>query len=133
MPPMEAFVTEGNVEIFLSRLHTTWNACDRDMLLRLLCQEQARMGFSRGHLKNGETRVLESRERLRKQREIVAQLGSQDQAAARLPCSWNAGEDPDAARAALEQLTQGAGRQKAMTIRSGIGSCSLDSDQGGAA
>ena len=81
MSPMEVFVTEGNVEIYLSRLHRTWNACDRDMLLRLLCQEEARMGFSREHLENGEKRVLEGRERLRKQRELVAQLGSQDQAA----------------------------------------------------
>ena len=80
MPPMKAFVTEGNVEIFLSRLNTTWNACDRDMLLRLLCQEQARMGFSHGHLENGERRVFDGRERLKKQRKLVAQLASQDQA-----------------------------------------------------
>ena len=78
---MEAFVTEGNVEIYLSRLHSTWNACDRDMLLRLLCEEMARMGFNHGHLENGERRVLEGRERLEKHRELVAQLGSQDPAA----------------------------------------------------
>ena len=48
---MDVFVTEGNVEIYLSRLHTTWNALGRDKLRRLVCEDQARMGFSREHIK----------------------------------------------------------------------------------
>ena len=81
MPPMDVFVTEGNVEIYLSRLHTTWNALGRDKLRRLVCEDQARMGFSREHIENGERRAREGRERLKKQRELVAQLDLQDQTA----------------------------------------------------
>jgi hypothetical protein len=70
--PMGVFVTEGNVEIYLSRLHTTWNLEERDKLLRLLAREEAQMGLNREHLENGERRVSEGRERIAKQRRIVA-------------------------------------------------------------
>ena len=71
MSPMDVFVAEGNVEIYLSRLHATWRPEVRDALLRLVCDEEARMGHSREHLENGERRVIEGKERLRKQRELI--------------------------------------------------------------
>jgi hypothetical protein len=74
MNPMNVFLTEGNVEIYLSRLHATWNAEERDKLLRLLLQEEAHMGASREHLENGERRVSEGRDRIAKQRQAVAGL-----------------------------------------------------------
>ena len=80
MSPMDVFVTEGNVDIYLSKLHTTWNVRERDTLLRLVCQEEARMGLSREHLENGERRVAEGWERLRRQRELVARLRLEEQA-----------------------------------------------------
>jgi hypothetical protein len=83
MSPMNVFVTEGNVEIYLSKFHTTWNVQERDMLLRLVRQEEDRMGLSREHLENGERRVAEGRERLRRQRELVTELRLQEQAGRR--------------------------------------------------
>jgi hypothetical protein len=80
MSPMNVFVTEGNVEIYLSKLHTTWNVQERDMLLRLVGQEMARMGLSREHLENGERRVAQGKERVRRQRALVAELHLQEQA-----------------------------------------------------
>jgi hypothetical protein len=72
MNPFNAFVTEGNVEIYLSRLHTTLNRIDRDNLLRLLAAEQAKMGGRREHLENGERRVADGLVRLQNQRDLVA-------------------------------------------------------------
>ncbi len=61
--PMNDFLTEGNVEIYLSRLHNAWDVGARDVLLRLLVEEDGRMGQSRVHFENGE-----------RQREIVQSL-----------------------------------------------------------
>lgn len=72
--PMKVFLTEGNVEIYLSRLHTTWNPEDRDKLLRLLVREESSMGASREHLENGERRVSEGRDRIDRQRRLVADI-----------------------------------------------------------
>jgi hypothetical protein len=74
MVSMNVFLTESNVEIYLSRLHTTWNAEDRDKLLRLLVREESQMGFSREHLENGERRTMEGRDRVTRQRELVANI-----------------------------------------------------------
>ncbi len=72
--PMNVFVTETNVEIYLSRLHETWDAETRDTLLRLLAQEESQMGNSREHFENGERRVSEGRARVEKQRQMVNRL-----------------------------------------------------------
>jgi hypothetical protein len=69
---MRVFLTEGNVEIYLSQLHTTWNPDERDKLLRLLVREESSMGASREHLENGERRVSEGRDRIDRQRRLVA-------------------------------------------------------------
>jgi hypothetical protein len=41
---MNVFLTEGNVEIYLSKLHLTWKPEERDKLLRLLAREEQQMG-----------------------------------------------------------------------------------------
>ncbi|MBY0320846.1 MAG: hypothetical protein K2X72_19135 [Reyranella sp.] len=80
--PMSVFLTEGNVEIYLSRLHTTWSLEERDRLLRLLVQEESRMGTSREHLENGERRVSDGRDRIIRQRRLVADIPPPERAAA---------------------------------------------------
>ena len=76
MTPLNVFVTEGNVEIYLSKLHTTQDAVERDHLLRLVVEEEARMGLSREHLENGERRVADGRRRIESQRQLVTELSS---------------------------------------------------------
>lgn len=78
MTPLDVFVTEGNVDIYLSRLYLTWDPVERDNLLRLVATEESRMGRSREHLENGERRVAQGRERLDMQREMVARLALPD-------------------------------------------------------
>jgi len=70
---MNVFTTEGNVDIYLSRLHLTWSAEERDKLLRLLVQEEARMGDDREHIERAERRVADGRERVIRQRQLVAE------------------------------------------------------------
>ncbi len=72
--PMSVFLIEGNVEIYLSRLHTTWNPEERDKLLRLLVREEAQMGFGREHLENAQRRVSDGRDRIARQRRLVDNL-----------------------------------------------------------
>jgi len=85
--PMSVFLTEGNVEIYLSRLHTTWDPEERDKLLRLLVQAQ--MGASREHLENGERRVNEGRDRVITQRRPVIDIPLPERARVlKLPCCW---------------------------------------------
>ena len=83
MTPMNVFVTEGNVDIYLSQLHETWNPEDRGKLLQLLIREEAQMGTSREHLEHGERRVSEGRQRVARQRQIVAGNRSSDQPGSR--------------------------------------------------
>jgi hypothetical protein len=71
---MSVFLTEGNVEIYLARLHSTWNPEERDKLLRLLIREESQMGLSREHLENGERRVTDGRDRIARQRRLVADI-----------------------------------------------------------
>ena len=78
MTSREVFVTEGNVDIYLSKLHTTWDEGQRDSLLRLVIAEEARMGLSREHVEYGERRVDDGHKRLARQRELVAQMTSAD-------------------------------------------------------
>lgn len=75
--PLNVFVAEGNVEIYLSKLHETFNPVERDSLLRLLVKEEAAMGIGREHVENGERRVVDGHQRLEKQRAIAAGLPSE--------------------------------------------------------
>ena len=75
--PMNVFLTEGNVDIYLSRLHLTWKPEERDGLLRLLLREEDQMGASREHLERAERRIAEGRELIARQRNIVARLPEQ--------------------------------------------------------
>ncbi len=74
--PVNTFITEGNVEIYLSRLRVTWNSEARDVLVRLLAEELSKMDENRVHFENGERRVFDGRKRLQRQREIVQGLPS---------------------------------------------------------
>ncbi|MBV8187506.1 MAG: hypothetical protein JOY64_27915 [Alphaproteobacteria bacterium] len=74
-------MTEGNMEIYLSKLHTTWSADERDNLLRLVAAEEARMGHQREHLENGERRAAQGRKRIERQREIVASVPAEQREA----------------------------------------------------
>jgi hypothetical protein len=78
MAPIEIFVSEGNVDIYLSKLHEAWDAEARDKLLRLLIAEESRMGFYREHLENSERRVAAGLERIRFQRELVDRLTAEE-------------------------------------------------------
>jgi len=77
MTSLNVFVTESNVELYLSKLYTTINPAERDNLLRLLANEVAAMGYSREHVENGERRMAECRQRLERQRLIVSGLPSE--------------------------------------------------------
>ena len=72
--PLNVFVAEGNVEIYLAKLYKTWNPEERDVLLRLLAIEESQMGVAREHKENGERRVAEGSRRVQQQREVVAAL-----------------------------------------------------------
>ena len=52
------FVTERNIDIYLSRAFETNDLQERDTVLRLLVEEQSRMGARREHLENGHRRSL---------------------------------------------------------------------------
>ena len=76
--PLNVFLREGNVELYLSKLHATWEPAERDTLLRLLAKEESQMGRSREHLENGERRVADGRECLERQRRAIAASPSQE-------------------------------------------------------
>lgn len=69
MAPMNRFVTEHNVDIFVAKLQTTADPQERDNLLRLLSAEQSRMTLAIDHLEDAQRRVDEGRERICRQRE----------------------------------------------------------------
>ena len=77
MTPLDVFVTEHNIDIYLSKLQNALNPNDRDVFLRLLAKELANMGTSREHLENGERRVIDGRQRLERQRIIFTELSLQ--------------------------------------------------------
>lgn len=72
--PVNVFVTESNVDIYLTKAYACWDAKERDLLLRLVADEEARMGASREHMENSKRRVDDCRERVKRQREIVRSL-----------------------------------------------------------
>jgi hypothetical protein len=75
---LDVFMTEGNVEIYLSKLSDTLDPAVRDTILRLLVNEEEKMGRAREHVENGERRVIEGRRRLEQQRIIVARLAADE-------------------------------------------------------
>jgi hypothetical protein len=74
--PVNVFVTESNVDIYLSKAYACMDADQRDVLLRLVADEESRMGASRAHMENNQRRVEDCRERVRRQRELVGSLQS---------------------------------------------------------
>jgi hypothetical protein len=72
--PQNVFVTESNIDIYLSKLHQTHDPTERDVLVRLILEEQSRMGLSREHVENGERRVVEGRRRVEQQRLLVSEV-----------------------------------------------------------
>ncbi len=51
--PLDAYITEGNVELYLSKVYQSLSGEERDLLLRLVADEEGRMGNSREHRDNG--------------------------------------------------------------------------------
>src|SRR5690349_8076038 len=72
--PVDVFVAESNVEMYLSRAYECLDGRSRDMLLRPLVEEESRMGTSREHVENGQRRLDDCRERLKRQREVARTL-----------------------------------------------------------
>lgn len=70
------FVTESNVDIYLSRAFASNDLQERDTLLRLLVEEESRMGSRREHLENGRRRMDECSRRVQRQREIVGSFNA---------------------------------------------------------
>jgi alpha-ketoglutarate-dependent taurine dioxygenase len=75
--PLNAFVTETNVELYLSKAYQALNVEERDLLLRLVATEEALMGKSREHMDNGQRRLQDCEQRLQQQRDVVATLAEQ--------------------------------------------------------
>jgi hypothetical protein len=75
----DVFVAETNVEMYLSKAYECLDANTRDVLLRLLAEEEARMGASREHMENGHRRLDDCKGRVRRQRELVSSLAQQGQ------------------------------------------------------
>lgn len=72
--PTNVFVTESNVDIYLSKAYESMDAVERDLLLRLVAEEESRMGASREHMENGQRRLEDCKERVKRQRELVGSL-----------------------------------------------------------
>lgn len=75
---VNAFVTESNVALYLSKAYTCLDARQRDTLLRLLVEDEGRMGSSREHMENGERRLEECKERMKRHRELMGSLPSNE-------------------------------------------------------
>jgi hypothetical protein len=71
---MDVFLTESNVDIYLSRLDSTLEGEQRARLIQLLVYEESKMGFHREHVQKAEERVMNGRARVDDQRKRVAQL-----------------------------------------------------------
>ncbi len=71
MNDLNSFISEGNVEIYLSGLYKSWDADERDALLRLVIQEESRMGERLEHVREAERRILDCQQRVQRQRVLV--------------------------------------------------------------
>lgn len=69
---LNVFIAEGNIEIYLSKLHGIFDPTECDQIRHLMAKEFAGMGFSRVHQEGGVRRVMAGRQRLEKQRFVVA-------------------------------------------------------------
>jgi hypothetical protein len=78
MTPLNVFIT---VDIYLSKLHSALDPIERDTFLRLVAKEEANMGRSRERVENGERRVMDGRQRLERQRAVVAGLSLEERSA----------------------------------------------------
>lgn len=80
--PTNVFVTENNVELYLSKAYECFDSEMRDLLLRLVVEEETRMGARREHVDNGQRRLDDCKERVQRQREIVRELHRQNRSRA---------------------------------------------------
>lgn len=74
---MNVFVTESNVDQYLSKAYSALDREERDVLLRLMVEEQGRMGGRLEHVENAKRRLDDCRERVRQQRGVVDALDHQ--------------------------------------------------------
>ena len=72
------FITESNVDLVLSKGYEAMEPRQRDTLLRLVIEEEARMGSRREHVENGQRRLDDCSQRVRNQRELVSALRRQE-------------------------------------------------------
>jgi hypothetical protein len=72
--PMNHFVTESNIDIYLSRLRETADGSERSKLMRLLTAELSSMGQTCAHLEKAERRVADLADRMRWQRQELVRL-----------------------------------------------------------
>jgi hypothetical protein len=72
--PVNVFVTESNVDIYLSKAYASMDGNQRDLLLRLVAEEESRMGASHDHMENGERRIEDCKDRVKRQRDLVNSL-----------------------------------------------------------
>lgn len=72
--PVNAFVAESNVELYLSKAYECFDVGRRDLLLRLLVEEEDRMASSREHVENGQRRLDDCKGRLERQRKVIGTL-----------------------------------------------------------
>ena len=79
MTAMDLFVTESNVELYLSGAYKTLEQEKRDMLLRLVAEEEAKMARRREHLEQNGQRLTDCEDRVRRQRELVSELQNRQQ------------------------------------------------------
>lgn len=74
MTPLNGFVTEGNVDIYLSKLRSTVDPAERANILRLLIAEEDRMGRTAEHLDKARDRIADGRDRICRLRETIVEL-----------------------------------------------------------
>lgn len=72
--PMNVFVTEHNVDIYLSQLQVAQDDQSRDNLMRLLVEEFKTMGVSHDHLDMADRHIRDGRKSILVQREFVEAL-----------------------------------------------------------
>lgn len=74
MSTVNYFVIESNISLYLDRLNRDLDQQTRDTVLKLLLDEEAKVGRAREHLERAEQRILEGRERLIRQRARIAEF-----------------------------------------------------------
>ena len=77
---MDAFISEHNVDIYLSKLWESDDARLQDTLLQLLMAELSGMTPSRLHLERGQRRVADVEEQVRQQRDKLDRLKANGEA-----------------------------------------------------